>query len=436
MRPPLLTLLGLGLCLGCLLPAACEAPTPPRTPPPRLVFSDAPPALPNPAIDTPPKILKTDEAAKATLLIQAGPSPILETALKELDARSPALWTRLALQRYHSRKSSGSGFVIAGTQAGGSRILTNAHVASPYWELSGRIPGQDKPLPLRLIHQDEANDIAVLATAEPLPGLVLAPEAPSFRAEIYAAGFPALGGKPSYQETVGNVSNPCVDFPQLAGTRTCLLQHTASVDPGSSGGPLIQKSDHTVVGMNAGIATGRHNVFLAVRFDAIHTAIAKATEIETAIAARKAPPGFDIACRNVVATIHLFAAMLKDTLQEAPQKRLSFFQLFRPHPLFLAAALKHSQPDPAGDVPALLMMNQFDYFMAFMATGERWAYLFDRGAALPQIGGVGCGDPPSLSFQNPGEPVGSVRLKDEQGRFFILSMAWTHAAWHILSMER
>lgn len=86
--------------------------------------------------------------------------------------------------------------------------------------------------------------------------------------EVVAAGFPGLQGKPSWQLTSGMVSNTAL---LVDGGDAYYVQHTASVDPGSSGGPLLYKSDgaYAIVGLNTIKAFYRDRVALAVPVDSI-----------------------------------------------------------------------------------------------------------------------------------------------------------------------
>jgi len=58
------------------------------------------------------------------------------------------------------------------------------------------------------------------------------------------------------------------------------IQHSASIDPGSSGGPLLDTKNQ-VVGVNTGFLPEKHDVFLALPGGAITEAIAQATEVQS-----------------------------------------------------------------------------------------------------------------------------------------------------------
>ena len=99
--------------------------------------------------------------------------------------------------------------------------------------------------------------------------------------DIVAAGFPGLAGKPSWQITKGSVSNANLHIDK---EKSVYIQHTAPIDPGSSGGPLLQKQGDTylIVGINTLKAFWRDNVGLAIPADAISRFITTASSSESA----------------------------------------------------------------------------------------------------------------------------------------------------------
>ena len=134
------------------------------------------------------------------------------------------------------RTGTGSGFVV---DAGGS-ILTNHHVVRGCEEL--RIPAHN--VTARMSAFDERNDLALLESS------VTAEELPKFRSgskvrlgeSIVVAGFPLgelLSG--GLNVTTGSVS-------ALAGPRNNagMLQITAPVQSGNSGGPVLDQWGHVV----------------------------------------------------------------------------------------------------------------------------------------------------------------------------------------------
>lgn len=81
--------------------------------------------------------------------------------------------------------------------------------------------------------------------------------------DITAAGFPGLQNQPSWQLTRGSVSNAHLKLPE---EKRAYIQHTAAIDPGSSGGPLLRKQGkgYEVLGLNTLKAFAREQVGIAI----------------------------------------------------------------------------------------------------------------------------------------------------------------------------
>ena len=131
--------------------------------------------------------------------------------------------------------SSGSGFIVDAQ----GHILTNAHVADDCATiLIG--PGNRA----RLVAKDIRNDLALLEDAEArvAPALVFRSDPVRLGEEVVAAGFPLHGIlADSVNITPGVVSS-------LSGPQndSRFLQTTAAVQPGNSGGPLVDRSGKVV----------------------------------------------------------------------------------------------------------------------------------------------------------------------------------------------
>ena len=81
--------------------------------------------------------------------------------------------------------------------------------------------------------------------------------------DVTAAGFPGLQNLPSWQLTRGSVSNAKLTLPEEKRT---YIQHTAAIDPGSSGGPLLRRTgeQYEILGLNTLKAFARDQVGIAV----------------------------------------------------------------------------------------------------------------------------------------------------------------------------
>lgn len=163
--------------------------------------------------------------------------------------------------RAHIGNSFGSGVVTD------KYVLTNRHVVgyAKTVKLVFDIQGQSVSYEhCRVISTSMDADIAAIELPREAKGLVpltLSPENVSDGEEVYAAGFPGLISNPSWQLTRGAISNA-----KLQIDNATYIQHTAAIDPGSSGGPLLRKTDdqYEVIGLNTMKAFGRDRVGIAV----------------------------------------------------------------------------------------------------------------------------------------------------------------------------
>jgi serine protease Do len=159
----------------------------------------------------------------------------------------------------------GSGFVYSDAR-GNLYVLTNNHVVSQAHTLSITFESQDgtktKIENLRIIATDEEADLAILIFPEgekPVTqGLSFITNPVDEGDDVYSAGFPGLGITPIWQFGRGMVSNASARFPRSLDDETLMgpyIQHTAQIDAGNSGGPLLVAqlnvpSGYAVAGMN------------------------------------------------------------------------------------------------------------------------------------------------------------------------------------------
>ena len=134
---------------------------------------------------------------------------------------------------------SGSGVVIGAH----GEILTNAHVIRNCGPITVRSASGDSA-PALIVERDEQNDLAVVRRTLPLGAVAAFRDGGPVRAgdAVVALGYPLSGIlATSASLTVGNVS-------ALAGLRdnSRYLQISAPVQPGNSGGPLLDTGGHLV----------------------------------------------------------------------------------------------------------------------------------------------------------------------------------------------
>jgi len=144
----------------------------------------------------------------------------------------------------------GSGFLYNDSR-GNFYVLTNNHVVAQAHTLSITFERQDGTKRiienLKIIAADEENDLAILALPpgeRPLvtSGLTFVTRQVEEGDDVFSAGFPGLGVTPLWQFGRGMVSNANARFPKSINDETLIgpfIQHTAQVDAGNSGGPLL-----------------------------------------------------------------------------------------------------------------------------------------------------------------------------------------------------
>jgi hypothetical protein len=153
----------------------------------------------------------------------------------------------------------GSGTVVAPNGV----VITSAHVLTNAESILVEI-GLEEPSVASLRYYDEESDLAVLHIApSPTQGLVLRRQDLKVGERIYALGNPQ-GLRRSISE--GIVSGLRHD---VTGT---LIQHTAAISPGSSGGPLLSSSGQ-MVGVNTFLITESQNLNFAISARQITTVL-------------------------------------------------------------------------------------------------------------------------------------------------------------------
>jgi S1-C subfamily serine protease len=166
--------------------------------------------------------------------------------------------------KYGDEPTGGSGFIYdAGPPV---RILTNSHVVEGLSSIEVKVGDQLPTVPARVVAQAPCDDVAVLELTQPpadVTALALGDSAGiASGAQVTALGYPANFQRYKQQtvsSTEGSVSNPDLvgneiseDLPQYPA----LIQHTAALNPGNSGGPLVDEFGE-VVGVNTLSRAGR-----------------------------------------------------------------------------------------------------------------------------------------------------------------------------------
>jgi serine protease Do len=155
----------------------------------------------------------------------------------------------------------------------GSVVVTNAHVVGAAEEVR-LVDRHGVEAPALVIARDAARDVAVIQSPDGFggrEGLALAQGVPGLGEEVFALGAP-LGVE--FTLTEGRISAMARQVDLAVPLK--LLQHDAAVNPGSSGGPLVD-AEGRLLGMNSQIADGSR-MFVGIAY-----AIA-ATDLEPIVA--------------------------------------------------------------------------------------------------------------------------------------------------------
>jgi serine protease Do len=190
---------------------------------------------------------------------------------------------------------SGSGFVYV-TEDGSCYIITNEHVVAQSESLSITFEKQDGAKTtydnLRVLVVDEEKDLALLyfdTGVKPFTqGLSFIDRPIDEGEDVFAAGFPGLGNTAIWQFSRGTISNVAARLPKSANSDETIgpyIQHTAQIDPGNSGGPLLETAEgvpsgYAVVGINTLSAFIRQAANYAIPTDQVKTFLTTALSKE------------------------------------------------------------------------------------------------------------------------------------------------------------
>ncbi|UTC51366.1 S1C family serine protease [Treponema sp. OMZ 855] len=206
----------------------------------------------------------------------------------------------------------GSGFFIKG-QNKKDYVLTNYHVAAYAASLTLEIEdangGTAKIENCKIIAVDEELDLAI---AEVPSGkvdsyLTFASKTPVDGIDVWSAGYPGLAGKPMWQLGKGTVTNARARLPDDIDPKiSTFIQHSAPIDSGNSGGPLLVKavnapSGYEIIGINSAKAVFRQATNFAIPASTI-----------TKFMDEKAFAGNKKIERDLTASLNIFAESCKN----------------------------------------------------------------------------------------------------------------------------
>ena len=232
-----------------------------------------------------------------------------------------ALCVALNSARAAERLSRGSGVVI-GSQG---EILTNAHVVRECTGITVR-PPSGSSFTAHVIARDDKNDLAAVSGSSSLSARAVFRDGAPVRAgeAVVAMGYPLSG----LLAATANLSSGSISA--LAGLRNDqrYLQISAPVQPGNSGGPLLDSSGHLI-----GIVSAKLNAALVAAYTgdipqnvnfALKAEVAQAFLDSKAIAYRKARSDQNLSAADVGDIARPFTVQLECvSLNSAEQRTLA-----------------------------------------------------------------------------------------------------------------
>ena len=295
---------------------------------PAAAAAPAPQALTQAASEPPPTAasggwLTTSKPDLRTLtvVVRSNPPLALQSKFRELAARYQPLRPLFAGS---AEEAFGSGFITVwrdGAAGALARVfvVTNRHVVGMASKVRVVLGGTASSIEADVAYVDDRYDLAVLSLGAATEGE--AKEQAAFSSgfalsdapvhdqdQVVASGYPGIDGKPSYQVTRGFVSNERFELDDEGGEEL-YIQHTAPIDPGSSGGPLTAP-DGKVLGVNTLKVRHRENVGLAVPASIVAGVLANVVQRASHPAAATSSEQAQAACDALLQQLRAEAAPL------------------------------------------------------------------------------------------------------------------------------
>ncbi|MEX2123463.1 MAG: trypsin-like peptidase domain-containing protein [Woeseia sp.] len=183
-----------------------------------------------------------------------------EAVVAIVDGAAPAV-VSIGVSSADGAMGAGSGVII--TPDG--YALTNDHVIAGQKQLRVRLT-DGRQLPVTVVGEDASTDLALIrVSANGLPFASLGPSAPLRVGQLVVA----IGNPLGFSESVsaGIVSAKSRGLRSVDGRLIDnVIQHTAALNPGNSGGPLLTAAEE-IVGINTAIIAGAQGIGFAVPSD-------------------------------------------------------------------------------------------------------------------------------------------------------------------------
>jgi putative serine protease PepD len=196
--------------------------------------------------------LRGDMAAQRTAAqeeatgLEARTKELERQAGNTLDAAAVADKVLPSVFRVQSQTGTGTGFAFANaTPENGTYVITNYHVVDRNWESGQKqvdLEQKNRRFKGQIVNVDKNADLAVIQTTEAFTRLAAAPEPAKPGQPVVVVGSPlgledsVTSGVISAQRTINGVT---------------VLQFDAPVNPGNSGGPIVNAQGQVVGVVNA-----------------------------------------------------------------------------------------------------------------------------------------------------------------------------------------
>jgi serine protease Do len=174
---------------------------------------------------------------------------------------------------YAEELGHGTGWVYV-DEGGENYIITNRHVVNQAGSVNVYLEKADGTrrsyTDCPILYVDNRMDLAVVQfPGQERPyraGLQVDTKVQRDLAPVVSAGFPGFGSTPLWQIAPGNITNSQAKFDE---NYAYLIQHSAPIDPGNSGGPLLVEDPraalgYRVIGVNTWKARERESTNFAI----------------------------------------------------------------------------------------------------------------------------------------------------------------------------
>ncbi|MEO1480632.1 MAG: serine protease [Myxococcota bacterium] len=371
-----------------------------------------------------------EAAAEEALALRGTDRRITDAQLEQLAQTFRAHAARA--QAYSGSPSHGSGWVWRPKRGKTAYIVTNEHVAGQAVAVSVKFGRRSDQAPIEgeVIYVAREVDLAVVAVnSADLPstatGLSLTEAALEEGDTVFASGFPGtdtrVGMIPSYSLTDGIISNADLDDDSGSGTT---LAHTATVDPGNSGGPLLSRSrsgSFLVVGMNTSIDRRRRNVNYAIPASTIRDELSKALE---SVAIRARPERMKAALESTAGRLAIELGSASPNIQFLEEKISYAFVGERPDTL--TAPIEMGLQGQIDESVFKVAITQPVKLARGLLLGELIKHF---GSDAGSVGGVSFVSLTDTTSVATGGPVRSIF--DVRGERREITWKWEHGAWRI-----